>query len=57
MGLSLAGRCFVGFIYATEFMESCNVPFVASIVLGFDGLTLFFAAIFFRYISIDWKMY
>jgi len=57
MGFSLAGRCFVGYIYASEFMQINHVSYFASFLLGFDGLTLFGATIFFRFVSVNWKLY
>jgi MFS family permease len=57
MGIGFPGRVVVGFIWGSEFMEAKYVKFYTAVLFGIDGLTLCFASIFFRYISVNWKVY
>jgi hypothetical protein len=55
MGVGMSSRVFVGFIWACEFMPTKRTPLVTVIVLGTDNLVLAVAALWFRYVNINWK--
>lgn len=55
MGFTMPMRVFVGYIWATEFMQERFVGYFCAFVLGTDGLVLCVASLWFRYVSINWK--
>lgn len=57
MGLAMPGRCIVGFIWGSEFLQARHVKFFTSFIFGLDGLCLCNASLFFKYISTEWKLY
>ena len=56
MGVSMPGRVFVGFHWACEFMPAKRTPLATVFILGTDNLVLAVAALYFRYVNVDWKI-
>lgn len=56
-GLTMPMRVFVGYIYAMEFLPVKNTEMATAVTLSIDGLGLALAAIFFKFISKDWKVF
>lgn len=54
-GLAMPMRAFVGYIYIMEFLSQKKAQVFSAIVMGFDGLVLVVAALWFLYVSQNWK--
>ena len=57
MGLAMAGRIFVGWVWMAEHMRAIDIPFVTSVMFSIDALCIFDAAIWFQYISKDYTYF
>ena len=57
MGLAMPMRVFVGYIFAMEFLPLHNTQLATALTLGFDGLGLAFASLWFMYVNKDWKSF
>ena len=55
MGLAMAPRIFVGYIYAMEFLPRDKTQQVTAVIMGNDGLVMVLATLWFMFISKDWK--
>ena len=53
-GIAMTARAFVGFAWFTENLPVKSSAKVTSIMFGVDGLCIFMAAIWFKYISKEW---
>ena len=56
-GFGMGGRVFIGFFWMTENMRTSDVPKATTIIFFVDALCIFFASIWFKYISKDWKTF
>ena len=54
-GLSMPMRAFVGYVYAMEFLPLKKTQVCSAILMGFDGQVLVVAALWFLYVSKNWK--
>lgn len=57
MGFGTAGRMFVMYVWLIENMRSVDAPKVTSVMFFIDSLGIFNAAIYFRFISDNWKFF
>ena len=55
MGLAMGARVFVGYVWMTENMRTKDVPNATAFLFFFDSMGIFVAAMYFKYISIDWR--
>ena len=54
-GLTMPMRVFTGYIYSMEFLPIRHTELATALTLGFDGLGLALASLYFMYVSKDWK--
>lgn len=57
MGLSMPMRVFVGYIYSMEFLPLNRTEMATALTLGCDGLGITIAALWFMFVSKDWKTF
>lgn len=55
LGLALPMRNFVGYIYSMEFLPTSKTKQITAMNIGFDGLVPLVGALWFMYVSKDWK--
>ena len=55
MGIAMAPRFFVGYVYAMEFLPQKNTGMATSITLGVDGLVLMWSSLYFMFVDNNWK--
>ena len=55
LGLAMAPRIFVGYIYAMEFLPRDKTQQVTAVIMGNDGLVMVIATLWFMFISKHWK--
>ena len=55
MGIAMGGRVFVGYIFMSENMMTKDISKATSFMFGLDSLVICFAALYFRFISKDWR--
>jgi len=55
IGLDFGARVFVGYIYCMEFLTNEQAQLTSQIIGAIDGLTLFFASLYFMYASKNWQ--
>lgn len=53
-GVVMTGRCFVGYAWITECISLEDAPKITAGMFTFDALTIFFASLYFKYISKNW---
>ena len=57
IGLAMPMRVFIGYIYAMEFLPLKHTTLATGLTLGFDGLGICLAALWFLYVDKDWKSF
>jgi len=57
IGLAMGGRMFVGYVWMTEHMQTKYVANATAALFFIDSLGIFFASIYFKYISKDWRYF
>jgi len=55
IGLAMGGRMFVGYVWMTEHMQAKYVPKATAFMFFIDSLGIFWASIYFKFISKDWR--
>ena len=55
MGIAMAPRFFVGYVYAMEFLPQKYTGMATSVTLGIDGLVLMWSSLYFMFIDNHWK--
>ena len=55
MGMAMAPRFFVGYVFAMEFLPQKSTSMATSITLGVDGLVLMWSSLWFMMIDNHWK--
>ena len=55
MGIAMAPRFFVGYVWAMEFLPQKNTGTATAITLGVDGLVLMWSSLYFMLIDRNWK--
>ena len=56
MGFSMGGRAFVGYVFMSEHMKTADVARVTSLYFFMDSSGIFWAALYFKYVSKDWRL-
>ena len=55
MGIAMAPRFFVGYVFSMEFLPQKSTGMATSITLGIDGLVLMWSSLYFMMIDNHWK--
>jgi MFS family permease len=55
VGFGMAGRMFVGFVYLSEHLKKEDVAKATAVMFVIDALCIFWSALYFKFISKDWK--
>lgn len=56
MGFSMGGRALTGFVFMSEHMKTKHVARVTSLYFFMDSSSIFWAALYFKYVSRDWRL-
>lgn len=55
MGMAMAPRFFIGYVFSMEFLPQKKTGMATSITLGIDGLVLMWSSLYFMYVDNHWK--
>mmetsp|Transcript_13167 Transcript_13167/g.22312 ORF Transcript_13167/g.22312 Transcript_13167/m.22312 type:complete len:131 (+) Transcript_13167:814-1206(+) len=55
IGIGMAGRVFVGFVFLSEHQRVQDTPKVTAFMFVIDALAIFVSAVYFRLFSKDWR--